>query len=182
MMRPGGLGRLEKTGPMKVPFWIRVSALCLAVLFTATSCVGPAEPMEAIIWEGQVQSTPAAEDPFTASVAMVAEQQITRLGIGMEAAPPDRSWGWRLFSGTCAAPGDGLVPASAFPPIVTGENGQAESDMIIQRRLPRGGTYVVQVFEQPDASGEVKGCGELAVVDNPEFGAADLSGGETPVF
>lgn len=143
-------------------------------LFGATGCMGPTEPLEAIIWEGQLESTAASEVPFTGNVAMVAEQQVTRLGLGIDVAPANRTWSWRLFSGTCGSPGDGLVPASAFPPIVTGEDGVVDTEMVIQRRLARSGSYVVQVFGEPGAEGVVKACGALRVLEDPDFAAGPV--------
>lgn len=133
-------------------------------------CADTTEPLEAIIWEGTLQSTAEAPSPFVGTIAMVAEQQITRLGIGIEGGTDSAEWGWQLLLGTCPDADGFVAPEASFPPLQLDESGSAEAETVLQRRLPRAVDRAVKVFENPDATGAVLACGNLIENANPQFG------------
>src|SRR5690606_24886989 len=94
------------------------------------------------------------------SAAMAAFSARTEVGIAIEGAPLDETYGWLLRNGTCAAPGEGSAPPTAFPALEVSAEQRAEAVAVLQRRVT-GTEYAVQLVENADGTGAIVACADL---------------------
>src|SRR5687768_9258645 len=90
--------------------------LSVALLTLAAGCVGPEEPVEVLLWEASLVSR-AGFSTIGGSVAMVANEFDTQIGIAVTGAQPNARLGWAVRSGQCMGTGTRVSGSIAFPPI-----------------------------------------------------------------
>ncbi len=124
------------------------------------ACLGPTEPVEILQWQAPLAAAPDAATPITGSIAMVARELETRIGVGIRDAEPGARLGWHVRSGRCSGSGDAVAPTSVFPVIVVLDDGQGRAEAVVRRRLS-GNAYAGEVFADPDGSRIVLACADL---------------------
>jgi hypothetical protein len=132
----------------------------LAVALVTASCIGPLELEEVLLWEGVLKPAAGASTTVSGTMAMVANERFTQVGLGIDAGEPGITVGWVVRHGSCDSPGNRVAPPQAFLPLVIGESGEGEREAIVNYRLARGG-YAGQVSAASDGSGEILGCADL---------------------
>jgi hypothetical protein len=125
------------------------------------ACSGISEPLEIFTAESALQPADGAVDPVTGTVAMVIRERQTQIGIGVRGGSDGTQFGWSVRNGSCSGSGDRVGPASAFPAIVIGEDGDGDAETVIFRRLPVDGVYAAEVFDGAAATGTVRACADL---------------------
>jgi len=77
--------------------WTARGALALAAL--STSCLRVIEPEETIIWQGSLQPAPEAPTLVLGTMSMVAEENVTLVGVGVHGAEAGLRLGWGVREG-----------------------------------------------------------------------------------
>lgn len=132
----------------------------LGLALLASGCLSPAEPPQTLLWEGELLIDAAGPPDLVGSTAMAAFSAHTEVGIGIDGAPLGATYGWLLRNGTCATPGEGSAPPTAFPALEVSAEQSAEAVAVLQRRIT-GTEYAVQLVENADGTGPVIACADL---------------------
>jgi hypothetical protein len=140
--------------------------LVLGSAALAAGCGGITEPPPIVQVESALQPADDVADPVTGRVAMVIAERQTQIGILVEGGLEGSSLGWRVRNGMCTGSGDGIGPASSFPPIEVGDDGTGAVETIIFRRIATGTTYAAEVVSEPNGAGSVLACAELDTSSN----------------
>ena len=116
-----------------------------------------------MIWQGSLQPAPEAPTLVLGTMSMVAEENVTLVGVGVHGGEAGLRLGWRVREGSCAAPGDPLASSStAFPEFVLNESGEGESQTALLGRAQDAPTYAGQLFAAGGASGgQLLACANL---------------------
>lgn len=130
-----------------------------------TGCLGPVEVTEPLLWEGDLEPVPGASTPVAGSMAMVADEFNTQIGVGLEDAPADEELGWLVSTGSCDSVGERVGPAASFPPLSVDDEGTAEMETAVTGRLESDGSYVGQITGESDGSGEPLACVDFELQD-----------------
>jgi hypothetical protein len=133
------------------------AAACLA----ASACIGATEPLDVVTWEAGLIGADGAADPPSGSVAMVIGENQPRAGIGVRDAPARATLAWDVRAGTCAAPGDRVGPATAWPAIQVSDSGTGAAEATVNRRIDTDGPYAGFLYEGELGSGGVLACADL---------------------
>lgn len=142
----------------------RLPLLLLLLPVLLWGCVGPTDSTESLVWEGSLQPLEDAPFPVTGSVAMVAGQVNTQLGIGAVGAEPGTVLRWSVHHGDCSTRGEPLADAALFPPIDVDTSGEGDSELVLAGRVPASQTYGAWVAP-PDAADAPVACGVLDLRD-----------------
>ena len=133
----------------------------LAVLFLAlglAGCVGPDEPLDVLLWEGSL-ATRTGFSTIGGSVAMVANEHDTQIGIGVNGAQPNARLTWAMRTGPCAGAGARVSGASAYPTLTVSAEGEARAETVIRRRVDSTAEYAAEVFGNDGAA--VLACAQM---------------------
>jgi hypothetical protein len=113
-----------------------------------------------VAWEADL--APVAPSSVNGSAAAVTQFGRTQASIQIRQAEPDVTYGWRIETGTCQAPGDVQGGAAAYAPLVASEAGQATADAGISIEFRSGSSFAVRVFLPLEGGGEtIVACGAL---------------------
>lgn len=134
---------------------ILLSALALG---GTSACVSPIEAVPVILWEGNLEGQLPDVGAVSASVAMVANEFTTQIGIGIQAGDQGVSLRWVVRQGACGASGLAVVDESTFGPLTSDASGEASSELVVNRRLDTRATYSAEIALN---QGDVVACGEL---------------------
>jgi hypothetical protein len=131
------------------------------VLLLMAGCVGTSEPLDVLLWEGVLDPAPGAPVSYSGSVAMVANQHDTQIGVGVTGGASGAQLGWAVRTGTCTGTGQRVAAITAYPPIVISAEGSGNASATIRRRVDDDERYVAELFPNTNGSGAVLACGEL---------------------
>ena len=134
--------------------------LPLALLAALTGCVGPAEAVDVLLWEGTLVSR-TGFTTIGGSVAMVANEHDTQVGIGVNGAQPNARLGWAVRTGTCTGTGVRVAGTTAYPALAVDTQGDARAEMVIRRRLDGNVEYASELFANSNGSGAVLACADM---------------------
>jgi len=133
----------------------------LGLLGLAGACLDTTEPVEAIIWQGSLQVVPGAAMALSGAVAMVAEESLTQIAVGVEGGDPGARLGWTVREGSCDATGAQVGPSLAFPELVLGESGDGDTATVLFRRVPDAEVYAGVVLSGTEAGSKPLACADL---------------------
>jgi len=148
--RPGSTTGFRLPGP---------AILVLSLALLLPGCDSPTEPT-ATLWEGTLAAVPPAT--VVGSAAAVAQFGRTLASLGIRMATEGVTYGWRIETGTCQAPGQIQGGEAMYPLLTADEVGVADADAVVAGLLRSGSSYVVRVLRDPGGSGEqAVACGQL---------------------
>ena len=127
-------------------------------------CRQTGEPVDVLLWEGELEPVAGSSNAVSGSIAMVANEHDTQIGIGINASAGARL-GWVVRSGTCANPGDRLGPNSAFPEISVSDAGDGEAETVIRRRVANAAQYAGAVYATVNATDQPIACADMVRID-----------------
>lgn len=111
-------------------------------------------------WEGNLLPIPPAT--VGGQVAAVTQYGHTDAAIQIEEGEPDVTYGWRIETGTCQAPGTIQGGVAAYPRMTPGAGGAATAQTTLPDIFKAKEQYAARVFL--DATGEVVSCGQLQLL------------------
>jgi hypothetical protein len=136
--------------------WQTLAALAGAAALSA--CSEPLQGEGTLFWQSSIRSPLGSELPLEGSVAMVANTGNTQIGIGvrfvgLDAQSSATSFAWLVFEGNCISPGDPVVAPSLFPALTPDSEGEAEAELVVNRRLDGARPYAVRVQRATGSGG-----------------------------
>lgn len=138
---------------------IMARTILLAAVLLVAACELSVEPPARERWTAELHPS-GAESSVAGRAAAIVLRSHTEASVGIEGASGAGSLAWRIHSGTCADPGEGIGPAEAYPTIEPGQAGTGDADTILSSRLETGQTYHVVIRRLED--GTPCGLRELA--------------------
>lgn len=141
------------------------SALIVTALaFTACDDDDLVDPDPAITWEAELAGTGAYED-VTGAAAAVSNSTAFAAEIAIENAAVDAVFTWAVMEGTCAAPGDRVGAADAYPNLEVDDDGAATAEADDTVAMDEEGDYVVIVTDESGEAPVTVACAALAIAD-----------------
>jgi hypothetical protein len=140
----------------------KAARLLMVLPILAAGCIDPVSTVPVITWQGALEPSSSAGVPITGSVAMVANQFSTQMGIGVSAGPENTTLRWVVRSGSCSSPGNPVAGEELFPSLNLNDSGAGQVDFVLNRRINVSGTFATQVL---DPSGQLLGCANLSRLD-----------------
>jgi hypothetical protein len=140
---------------------IAPAVLALAVFAGGCLDVKGTEPREVIIWEGNLQPIPASPMLLMGRMTMVADETLTLMGVGVEAAEEGIRLGWAIREGSCDAAGDLVGPSGTYPEFTLDENGEGEAQTALNRRVEDAQVYAGQVLSDAESGSQLLACANL---------------------
>jgi hypothetical protein len=123
------------------------------------ACSSATEPT-VTLWEGTLSPTVAGG--ITGTVAAVSQFGRTQVSVEIRQAEAGSSYGWRIESGSCQAPGQIQGGTAVYPPLEPGEAGTASENAVIGRVFKSGSLLIARVYQTLQGGGEeVLACGSL---------------------
>lgn len=142
-------------------------AVLLAAALTAGACDDddPFDPGPTTEWAADLTGEGNYED-VTGGVVVVASDDALAAGIEIEGAADGDVFAWGVSEGTCAAPGDPIGDAGAYPDLEVDANGAAAAEADQDVGLEAGEDYIVQVTEESGNEPVVVACSALSEIDD----------------
>jgi hypothetical protein len=147
----------SKQAPRRSASRSRGLGVVLAMVLLA-GCIDPVEPLPVLGWQGQLEPTGTSDLVLSGSVAMVANQFSTQVGIGVTAGPENTAFRWVVRAGSCQTPGSPLASEDLFPILELDDAGRGRAEFVLNQRISVTGTFTAQVLS---TSGQVVACGNL---------------------
>jgi hypothetical protein len=113
-----------------------------------------------VLWEAVLEPSQSA-GALAGTIAMVANQHNTQIGIGVTGGMVGARLGWAVRTGTCGGSGTRVAGATAYPAIVITAEGNGAEETVINRRIATDAQYAGEVFANADGTGPVLSCGTL---------------------
>jgi len=129
-----------------------------ALSLATTACFTAVEPLPVVLWEVQMEGEVDGVGAVTASVAMVANDFVTQIGIGVQGGGAGIPLAWSVRQGTCEDPGSLVVDESLFEVLELDSEGAAAAELLVNRRVDIRAAYSAAISHP---GGETLACRQL---------------------
>ncbi len=144
---------IDPSSPRFRRTWLLMAVLSVAACSDST---GPVFTL----WEGDLQPLPTST--LEGSVAAASQFGRTEASIELRQAEAGATYGWRIESGSCQAPGEIQAGPAVYPPMTADEAGTASEDAVIGVVFKSNSRIIARVFRTLGAGGEeILACGEF---------------------
>lgn len=123
------------------------------------ACASTVEMRPVESWTGRI--TANAPNDLRAAASVNSGMYETAASVSIAGARSGATHPWHVHAGTCGSGGAIVGPASAYPPLTVGSNGQASATARLDVGLEPGAQYYVNVHESPSNLGTIIGCMQL---------------------
>jgi hypothetical protein len=137
------------------------TALTLSGALFLGGCFSPAEPLPTILWQGSLEPVGGGTLFLSGSVAMVANDASTQIGIGVDLLDAGVTVNWVIREGSCTAPGVPVASPDAFPSLTTSDSGRAEVEVRFFQRINTLRDYIAQLSTSEGGPPTLLACGSL---------------------
>lgn len=111
-------------------------------------------------WEGDL--VPVLPATVGGQVAAVSQFGRTEASIQITDAEPNRTYSWRIDSGTCQGTGTVQGGPAAYPPLTAGGSGTGSANAVLAGVFKPNQQFAARVLRADGAgAGEVVACGDL---------------------
>jgi len=134
------------------------SSLYLAASLFVAACSDGTSPVFTL-WEGTLQPIPPST--IEGSTAAVSQFGRTEASIEIRQAEAGVTYGWRIDSGDCQAPGEVQAGLAVYPPLTADEAGTASEEAVIGVVFQSNSRIAARVYRSLEGGGEeILACGE----------------------
>lgn len=135
-----------------------------ALVFAACDDDDIVDPDPPISWEAALTGTGNFED-VTGAAEVISNSTAFAAEIAIDDAPADAVFAWAVMEGTCAAPGDRVGAADAYPDLEVNDDGAATAEADDSVALVEDDDYIVVVTDESGDDPVTVACAALELQD-----------------
>ncbi len=110
-------------------------------------------------WSGNL--TPVNDSGIRGAAAVRTGYGQTGVSVTIAGAKSGEQHPWHVHRGTCGSGGPIVGPATAYPVLSVGANGEASASAKIDMQLGETESYYVNIHKSPSDLGTIVSCGEI---------------------